>query len=356
MTILLEIIFVISIAVIWIVPGNAETFPQGVRINGETMGGLTSEEAVGKLANANEHVILNRQIFLTDGSKEWTINTGDYGFKYNYSETVRALLEEMQWDQMSEEVIQCVKLQAQNVDRLLELSWDETKLDLHLQELNEEMLVPAQEARVEFTEAGIVIKEEKNGKQIDIKGTRDKLIRALQSNNRRPQKIVWKSIVPPVTSSDLEGIDGVLVAVSTELTSDENRSSNIERAAQLLDGRVLMPGETFSFNEQLGERTLEKGYKPAPIIMNNAVYYDIGGGICQLASTLYNASLLAGLEIVERKPHSMPVKYVPPGKDATVYYGQIDLKIRNNRVTPLVINSTIEERSLVIKIWGKQLG
>lgn len=107
------------------------------------------------------------------------------------------------------------------------------------------------------------------------------------------------------------------------------RNVNIETAAAAINNYLLLPGEVFSFNRGVGPRTVERGYELAPIIVGNAVVPGLGGGICQVSSTLYNAVLAAKLEVVERYPHSLPVGYVPPGRDATVS-DYLDFQFRNS--------------------------
>ncbi len=107
------------------------------------------------------------------------------------------------------------------------------------------------------------------------------------------------------------------------------RNVNIETAARAINNYLLLPGEIFSFNDAVGPRTAARGYEPAPIIVGNIIVPGLGGGICQVSSTLYNAVLEAELEVVERYPHSLPVGYVPPGRDATVS-DYLDFKFCNN--------------------------
>lgn len=109
----------------------------------------------------------------------------------------------------------------------------------------------------------------------------------------------------------------------------EAQRHNIHQAVLALDGVVIEPGETFSFNETVGPRTPERGYREAPAFLERDLVTSIGGGICQVSSTVYNAAILSGLKIVERHPHFRRVASVPPGRDATVWYGMADLRFMN---------------------------
>lgn len=132
-----------------------------------------------------------------------------------------------------------------------------------------------------------------------------------------------------------------------------NRTENLRLAAKALDGKLLAPGERFSFNESVGERTVQAGYKEAMVIVGDAFVPGLGGGVCQVSSTLYNAVTLANLQIIERHPHSLPVDYVPPGHDATVSYPILDLKFRNNRKVPILIRSIVAENTLTFQLYEK---
>ncbi len=137
-------------------------------------------------------------------------------------------------------------------------------------------------------------------------------------------------------------------------TSKATRCANIKLASSIIDGVVLMPGETWTFNSYVGRRTTKAGFKVAGVYKNGKHDVDIGGGICQVSTTLYNASLYADLDIVQRSNHSMPVAYVPLGRDATVDYGSHDLAIRNNKDHAIAISVTYEPGKLTFRILGQK--
>ena len=138
----------------------------------------------------------------------------------------------------------------------------------------------------------------------------------------------------------------------TEYTDNENRNENIRLACSKLNGLILQPGETLSYNQLLGKRTTEAGYKPAPAYVGTELVDDIGGGICQVSSTLYLSSLFAELHIVERKNHGYPASYIPLGLDATVNWGTTDLKIRNDYDLPVKILAEASDGYVKVKIMG----
>ncbi len=135
-------------------------------------------------------------------------------------------------------------------------------------------------------------------------------------------------------------------------SSTENRATNVELSAKKINGYILAPGETFSYNTVVGKRTAEAGFKSAGAYAGGKVVQEIGGGICQTSSTLYCAALYANLEIVARDEHGFAVSYVPWGMDATVSWGGPEFKFKNNREFPIKIVTKCENRQLTIEIWG----
>ncbi|MBC7082709.1 MAG: VanW family protein [Firmicutes bacterium] len=165
---------------------------------------------------------------------------------------------------------------------------------------------------------------------------------------------VWGMYSPDVfgqsASSKISCAEPVLASFSTTLKDPEkSRNHNVALAAAAVDGVVLQPGEEFSFDRVVGPRLAEAGYREARVISGGKSVPGIGGGICQVSTTLYNVALLAGLEIVERHPHSRPVDYVPPGLDATVAEGQYDLRFRNTLGVPLALSARVDGTRLVME-------
>ncbi len=144
----------------------------------------------------------------------------------------------------------------------------------------------------------------------------------------------------------------VLSSVSTNHTNESNRNTNLKLACQAINGKILRPGETFSYNETLGERTRDKGYKSAGAFSGGKTVNTVGGGICQVSSTLYYACLKADLEIVQRTAHGFPVSYVPFGMDATVSWGTLDYKFRNNTDSPIRIEASVSDGQVHVKLVG----
>ena len=131
-----------------------------------------------------------------------------------------------------------------------------------------------------------------------------------------------------------------------------NRTNNLELACEKINDKIVLAGETFSYNKTLGARTIADGYKEAKVYENGEVVDGIGGGICQVSSTLYNSVLMANMEIIERKNHQFVTSYTPAGRDATVVYGQTDFKFKNTRTYAIKIKATCSNGIITISIYG----
>ncbi|WP_333646023.1 VanW family protein [Lacrimispora sp.] len=166
------------------------------------------------------------------------------------------------------------------------------------------------------------------------------------------------SIAPSTSSAQAKQEYKVIGKFETTATNNQNRNNNIDLAVQALDGLVLLPGEEFSFNKTTGNRTLERGYKPAGAYRNGKFVEEPGGGVCQVSSTLYNAMIFAGIDATERHAHSFEPSYVTPGEDAMVSYDGYsgpDLRFVNKADTSVAIRAVFENRKITISIVGKPI-
>ena len=179
--------------------------------------------------------------------------------------------------------------------------------------------------------------------------------RKIISEDKEEYVIPLKITIPDKTLSDLgeEAFPDELGTYSTRYDpTNKNRSNNLELSAKKIDGTIIMPGEIFSYNQTVGERTIAEGYKEAGAYAGGRVVQDVGGGICQTSSTLYNAVLLANLEIVDRSNHQFLTSYVPAGRDATVAWGAIDFQFKNTREYPIKIEASVKNGVCEMSIYG----
>ena len=195
--------------------------------------------------------------------------------------------------------------------------------------------------------------KEKNGVKLAI--SVEEAQTKVDSENKEEYTFPLTITKPEITINDI-GLEAFPYKISTFSTNynagDVGRTNNLKIASGKTNNVVLMPGEIFSFNQVVGKRTVEEGYRDAKVYENGRVVDGLAGGICQVSSTLYDAALLANLEIVERYNHQFTTSYLPGGKDATVVYGIKDLKFKNNREYPIKIVTSMGGGTITYSIYG----
>lgn len=222
--------------------------------------------------------------------------------------------------------------------------------NIDIEKIHDEIYKEAQDAYI--TQNPTVVHSEVNG--VDFAISNEEIQKILQED--KEEYIIPLNItLPSKTVNDL-GEDAFPDVLGTYTTlydaSNENRDNNVNLASEKINGTIIYPGETFSYNQIVGKRTIEAGYKEAGAYAGGKVVQEIGGGICQVSSTLYNAVLYANLEVVERYNHYFETSYVDPGRDATVSWGSLDFQFKNNRDYAIKIEAKARNGVCEITIKG----
>ncbi len=223
---------------------------------------------------------------------------------------------------------------------------------LDLQELCDRLDAEASDA--EYDPETNTIIPETTGYSFDTKAAQKLLDEAEPGETIR---IAVEVRAPEITEEALKSLlfRDLLSSVDASQSSSSNRANNLARACEAVNGTILMPDEVFSFNDATGKRTTEKGYKEAGAYSNGETVQEVGGGVCQVASSIYYAALKANLKIVERTMHMFMVGYVPLGMDATVNYGTLDMKFRNSTDYPIRIEASAEGGTVHIRLYGTNI-
>ena len=203
-----------------------------------------------------------------------------------------------------------------------------------------------------YTKDPFTVYPSENGVDFDISIEEAKAI--VTGEKAEEYTIPLKISIPNVTTNMIgtEAFPDMLSSYSTNYTANANRTTNLKLAANKINGTVLMPGETFSYNKVVGARTIAAGYREAPIYVSGKVVDGVGGGICQIATTLYNAVVYSNLEVVQRTNHQFVPSYAPASRDATVVYGAIDFQFKNNRNYPIKIVCSVGGGVANFQIFG----
>lgn len=196
------------------------------------------------------------------------------------------------------------------------------------------------------------------GVELDREGTANALLAAATSRQRRLAQVSVRRGQPSLTTERARslGITRVLATYTTAYAGTADRIHNLQLGVSLLDGALVAPGATFSFNERVGERTEERGFRAAPVIMNGEYEDGIGGGVSQVATTVFNAAWEAGLKISARAAHALYIGRYPLGRDATVNYPDLDLKVVNDTERWIVIRAFAHGDGISVGLWGAPTG
>lgn len=326
----------------------------GVRVAGVNVGGLGREEALAALHNNIPQPSRDSRILLsTPEGRSWSLSYGELEWRLDYEGAVDAALRTGKELRDPEDLASFFRLLFVGIDLPLDHSFNEGRLRVFLESIAGECRTEPKSAQLAFEEARITILPESEGRRLDIRGTIERL-RVLDPRRHRVP-IAFTPVTPELTADMLRDINARLGYFITSFNPyDVPRTKNLTLAARLLNNAYVPPGAEFSLNKRLGPRTPERGYEKALLFTSNGLLRDYGGGVCQVASTLYNAVLGAGLPVTKRAGHSRPVPYVPQGRDATIYQDVLDLRFRNDRPYPILITAEIRDNKLHIGIFGHE--
>ena len=332
----------------------ADKIYPGVRVNGIDLSEKTKEEAQKELYDTFNTPIQNKILTVKAGGQEFKLKYNELKPKLNIEDAVNKALKEGKTGNIFSENQKIKKGCNTNID--LSFSYDKSKANTFENKIRETVDKKPKNATLSLDGNSPTIIDGRVGKEVNKKQLNELVAKNINDDlGKNPVvEAVVEEVQPKVKRSDLEKIDGVIGSFSTSFaTSDENRSTNLRLATNAVNGTILMPGQEFSYNDTLGERTRSKGYRSGAVFINNKVVDDVGGGICQISTTLYRAAMRAGIKSSERHNHSMKTSYSPLGLDATVAWGSLDYKFKNPYNFPIYIEGyTTPDKQVVFNIYG----
>ena len=327
----------------------------GVTVQDIDLGGMTKEEAKNKLTETFETAIDNKKLPIMVGDKQYELIYSDITPKYDIDGTVEQAYKFGKESGIFKKYITIKSSNSKKNQISLGFSYDEEKLKVYEEKLQKDVTQSARNASISIEKGNITVKPGTEGITINLDTLDQKLKEGINGdlNSTNEVAVDLETIKPRVTEEDLSNIKGVMGTFSSSYaTSAAGRSNNIEIATAAINGTIVMPGETFSFNDVVGPRTIERGFQEAGTYVGNKVEPGIGGGICQVSTTLYRAVMKANLRSVERTNHSMVVGYAKPGLDATVSYGYLDYKFKNTYDFPIYIQGSTIGKTVTYNIYG----
>ncbi len=332
-------------------PGGNSISP-GVFIHGVEVGGLSKEQAV-KLLEQYVTKLKDENIVLQYGDRQWLLSYNYLGVKFDVPATVEKAMQLGRRHKSLMNSLEVIEARYRKPVLPVECIINELQLKRAVNKLASEIDAPAKNASITIEGGKLKILPHIHGKSLRLAGNLANIKEALRKIKAAPVMLEVSEINPRILASDLKGIKESLgFGVTTFSGLDKERSENILLAVQTLNGIVVNPGEIFSFNQVVGPRVIEKGYHEAPLIIEGRLSRGFGGGVCQVATTLYQAVIYSGLQVKERYAHSVPPEYIALGQDAAVAYGKLDLKFENTTEYPVYMNASVKNNCISINLLG----
>ena len=328
----------------------------GVTCAGIPLNGLSTDEAEKKVAAFGEKKLTNpAALILSYETTEWPVKSQDISLSVNAAESARRAYAVGRDSHFAANALSLLQSFAFGKDIPVAIDFDKQQLHRIYAEAAKTINQPSQDAFcVKNPDHSVQIVPEKEGRALSV----DKAVaegETILLSLDLPKRIFLKpeTSQPERTKKDLLSINTVLSTFSTSFDpGDRNRSENLRIGAESLNHLLITPKEKISFNETVGHRVADAGYKEAPVIVDGEVQPGIGGGICQVSSTLYNAILLANLKSTERSVHYYPSSYVSIGFDATVADDLLDLKFENTFSHKIYLLTEVHGGTLTISVLG----
>ncbi len=345
--------------------GNSKYICDGISISGVDVGGMTVDEAkvavssyVSGVSETEVQVIVNNDTFVA--------TFGALGFEYSDDSYEENAFEVGKKGSIFEKITEISNAEKGKIYYDLDFSINEKVLTKFIKRECKKYNIKVKNSTLKFENGVLTATKEKSGVAVNVKDSKEDFLNVLNdalvnldSSNKVEQGItlqaVCKVVEPEYTKAQLKECNDLLGSFDTSYaTSTPERATNVEVAAGRINGTILYPGDTFSTIKTIKKRTVKNGYKKAAEYSNGKVVDGIGGGVCQVATTLYNAVINAELEVKERKPHQMVVSYVPVARDAAISGDVQDFKFVNNLEYPVYIVAQASGGLLKFDIYGHE--
>jgi len=326
----------------------------GVKIGDVDISGKTLLEAKAMVTKEYSSAILKKNISIKTPLKTYSLNYKKINARYN----IDSVIEEAFAYGKNLSLFKKYKLIKNPVNKVLNMkfAYDAKAIDELISNMKKEIDNTPENGNLSINNGNFNITSDKKGAKLIDDKLKKEIISKLSGDVLAPDILIdaeIKQLSANITKEKLQTIDKRLSSFSSNFSSSSyGRSTNITLAVKSINGTLLMPGQSFSFNGTVGQRTAAKGYKPAPVDIGTKVGSDYGGGICQVSTSLYNAVIRSNIKSTERNHHSIPSTYIPLGMDATVDWGNLDYKFTNTLEYPIYIESYVINKKLTFNIYS----
>ncbi|MBR7188510.1 MAG: VanW family protein [Clostridia bacterium] len=336
---------------------EAQTFYEGTTVDGMDVSDMTLVSALDYWQNRVEPAYSDRSVQVGEAG---TVTARDLGYRSDYEEVLSNAWSAGRHGSLEQRYHSAVQRVAHPVAYSVDRAVYSTQLlDAYVRAMAAKIDTPAVDAGIasfDTSSYSFVFTESQTGRRLDAEGLKRQMAQVLDAGSGSVEVSV-ETVQPAVTTEEVSSRYGMIAsAVTNASSSSSNRLKNIKCAMSYINGVCLKPGETFSFNKVVGRRTTDRGFRMATAYSGGSVTEEIGGGICQVSTTLFNCAVKSDLEIVERHNHSLTVGYVDKGKDATVNWDSQDLKFKNTTGGDVYICCLMtSDKRVRFAIFGKML-
>lgn len=325
----------------------------GIFAMGIDLGNCTVEQAAEKLESYYNEEVLSKKIVFTYDERQWEYTYADLGFTADISSIVEEAYGLYREGDIKTRYEGVRKLQNESVDLVLQDQYEETAVDVILEELREEVEVEGKNASLSRKNGKFIVDPETVGYFLDIEGVRTNLMEQLESGQDIEISLVVEEKKPEVTEELLSKVQDEIGIFSTSYNLyDTGRNRNLEVGCSKINGLVMMPGDSFNFNDTVSPVNAESGYMEASTIVDGEYVPGWGGGLCQVCTTLYNAVIRAELQVTERYAHSRQPGYVVNGQDAAMSIGGKNFQFVNTSAYPIYIEIYAYDGTLGCTVYG----
>ncbi|NFA59848.1 VanW family protein [Clostridium sporogenes] len=326
----------------------------GVSIEGINLGLKTKNEANNIIETKYSKTIVKKNINITWNNKKYNLSYAKLNPTYNIQETINNAYSYGKNLNIFSKYKIIKSKSVQNYP--LKFSYDKKVMDGFIGSIEKDINKEAENAKINVNKGSISIVDDKKGFKLEKDNLKKILYSKMDGKNLKDinEKAPVKIQEAKIKKKQLETVNSNISSYTTNYgsISSPQRANNIEISTKAINATLLMPAESFSFNNTVGARTAERGYQGAPVIVGNKIESGLGGGICQVSGTLYNAMLKANINATERVRHTFPSTYVPIGMDATIDYGNIDYKFKNTLKYPIYIEGITDGANVIFNIYS----
>lgn len=353
--IILLIIVIFSVFIKLYVNKYEDVVYPGITVYNQDVSKLNKKQLDNELKKLSKKINSNK-ICISAKDKNYSIDVKDVVLEYNINELCEEIFS---YGKDKNTFLKfCKVITKKDKEFNFDVTIDDSSL-LNLKEkIANETNIKAQEPQVIINGSNISYKDGKDGSKLLEKLLIEEIEKSLEQKSAINKVIninaIYEDDKQTISIDDLKSVNSKISTYSTTYSPSGGRGSNVENAANKLDNMVLMPGDEFSYENAVGPVIQSNGYTYAPVISGGKLIQGIGGGVCQVSSTLYNTMLNSGILPTERRNHSKPVSYVPRGLDATLASGSIDYKFINTLEYPIVINTSCSNGNLTIEFWSNE--